>query len=207
MGLLFYLMTVRSTWFGRAAQLLMSLVLVGFSMLVSLEDLKKRLKYILQGFCVIFSRIMFRLTFIVILVCGILMVFTRLSYAYVETLKGDAQSVSNYIQLTSLDYGVSGQLEFRRLRLGERWKVEGEFWIGGGRGGQALYIYVWSRGTPTSENEAKRQYSINYNEYTNTIHLKYDGVDLIPPVQELGISSASWRHFQVEFRHGFFTST
>ena len=173
-------------------------------MLVSLEDLKKWLKYILQGFCVIFSRIMFRLTFIVILVCGILMVFTRLSYAYVETLKGDAQSVSNYIQLTSLDYGVSGQLEFRRLRLGERWKVEGEFWIGGGRGGHALYIYVWSRGTPTSEDEAKRQYSINYNEYTNTIHLKYDGVDLIPPVQELGISSSSWRHFQVEFRHGFF---
>ena len=87
MVLLFCLMTARSTWFGRAAQLLMSLVLVGFSMLVSLEDLKKWLKSILQGFCVIFSRIMFLLTFIVILVCGILMVFTRLSYAYVETLK------------------------------------------------------------------------------------------------------------------------
>ena len=149
-------------------------------------------------------RHMSRFVFIVVPACGSFMVLTRSSYAYVETLKGDAQSVSNYIQLTSLDYGLSGQLEFRRLRLGEWWKVEGEFWVGGGRGGQALYIYVWSRGTPTSENDAKRQYSINYNEYTNAIHLKYDGMDLIPPVEELSIASASWRNFQIEFRHGLF---
>ena len=179
-------------------------VLMVFNMLVSLKGLKKRLMHILQGICMVLCGNVSRFVFIVILACGTFMVLTRLSYAYVETLKGDAQSVSNYIQLTPLDYGLSGQLEFRRLRLGEWWKVEGEFWIGGGRGGQALYIYVWSRGTPTSENDAKRQYSINYNEYTNAIHLKYDGVDLISPIQELGIASASWRNFQVEFRHGFF---
>ncbi|HHZ92648.1 TPA: hypothetical protein EYN98_00535 [Candidatus Poribacteria bacterium] len=159
---------------------------------------------ILPDIRTVLFRNMSRFIFIVILTCGTSMILTQSSYAYVETLKGDAQSVSNYIQLTSLDYGLSGQLEFRRLRLGEWWKIEGEFWVGGGRGGQALYIYVWSRGTPTSEDEAKRQYSINYNEYTNAIHLKYDGEDLITPVKELGMASASWRNFQVEFRHGFF---
>ena len=116
---------------------------------------------ILPDIRTVLFRNMSRFIFIVILTCGTSMILTQSSYAYVETLKGDAQSVSNYIQLTSLDYGLSGQLEFRRLRLGEWWKIEGEFWVGGGRGGQALYIYVWSRGTPTSEDEAKRQYSIN----------------------------------------------
>ncbi|MCS5612717.1 MAG: hypothetical protein NZ961_20005, partial [Candidatus Poribacteria bacterium] len=107
-------------------------------MLASLKGLKKRLVHILLGICMALRGSVSRFVFIVILACGTFMVLTRLSYAYVETLKGDAQSVSNYIQLTPLDYGLSGQLEFRRLRLGEWWKVEGEFWIGGGRGGQAL---------------------------------------------------------------------
>ena len=80
---------------------------------------------ILPDIRTVLFRNMSRFIFIVILTCGTSMILTQFSYAYVETLKGDAQSVSNYIQLTSLDYGLSGQLEFRRLRLGEWWKIEG----------------------------------------------------------------------------------
>ena len=121
----------------------------------------------------------------------------------VGTLKGDATSTADYVQLTPDEPNKSGQFEYADLPVGDDWNVTGEFWSGGGTGVDAFYIYLWANGTPMTEDEAKGQYSINFDEYQDEIQLNYDGVRLADAPQ-LDLDNSQWRRFAVVFKEGIF---
>jgi len=121
----------------------------------------------------------------------------------VSVPKNSAIQNSDYVELTPNENSKSGQLEYADLQLSDNWSVTGEFWTGGGNGADAFYIYVWASDTPTSENSAKGQYSINYDEYQDEIQLKYDG-DSLTEVAQSSIDNSQWRSFQVDFDQGRF---
>jgi len=119
------------------------------------------------------------------------------------TLKGDATSAEDYIQLTPDEPDKSGQFEYADLLLSDDWNVTGEFWSGGGGDANAFYIYVWANGTPDTEDSANGQYSINFDEYEDQIQLNYNNIRLAD-VPQTDIDNSEWRRFAVVFNQGIF---
>ena len=125
------------------------------------------------------------------------------SIAPVGTLKGDATSAEDYVELTPRGGKNSGQFEYADLQLSDDWNVTGEFWSGGGSGADAFYIYVWAGRTPTREDSANGQYSINFDECEDQIQLNYNNIRLAD-VPQTDIDNSEWRRFAVVFNQGIF---
>ncbi|MCD6507989.1 Ig-like domain-containing protein, partial [Candidatus Poribacteria bacterium] len=119
----------------------------------------------------------------------------------IPQLKGDAVDEGDYIRLTEAQ---NGQVEYVNMPMSDDFSVTGEFWSGGGSHADAFYVYLWATGTPTSENDAKGQYTIAFDERDEQIQLLDNGsrlktVDLTKP-----LDNAQWRPFRIVFKQGKF---
>ncbi|MBU0700304.1 hypothetical protein KKE26_03275 [bacterium] len=119
------------------------------------------------------------------------------------TLKGSATDKGSWIEETSNSNSKNGQAEYANLQLDNKWSVAGEFWTGGGNGADAFYIYAFATATPTNEDIAKKQYSINFDEYNDQIQIKYDGVTL-DMVSQPSLDNSQWHLFAVTCNQGLF---
>ncbi|MBT5534436.1 hypothetical protein HOK31_15325 [Candidatus Poribacteria bacterium] len=114
-----------------------------------------------------------------------------------------AQASGQHWEFTDGTGSQTGGITYVDLVTSDTWSVTGEFWTGGGTGGDAFYVYGWATGDPTTEHSAHGQYSIAYDEFDDQIQLHHDGVTLAT-VSEAGMDSATWRSFQVDCTEGVF---
>lgn len=92
------------------------------------------------------------------------------------SLQGDAiwDSVNGYVQLTAAENGQSGALEYMN-NPGNNFDFSTQFYSGGGNGADAIYLYMGTDTTPTTENDSANGYIFAYDEYQHYIGVLYNG--------------------------------
>jgi parallel beta-helix repeat protein len=114
------------------------------------------------------------------------------------TLIGSATySAGNYVQLNPATGSTSGQIEYTPLiSSSSDYTAQFDFWAGGGSGADSTYFYSSATSTMNNEGGASGGYSVDFDEFSDKIELRFNG-SVISSVSQASIDNSTWHTVKI----------
>jgi len=128
------------------------------------------------------------------------LIYEDLGSAPLGTLKNSAyhDRENGWVRLTEAVNSQNGQLEYVLSPPPQSFVVEFQFWAGKGTGADATYFYAYCSSTPTNEDADAGGYIFAYDEYQDSLQLRYRGT-LLASVPLWNMDDNRWHDARIVF--------